>query len=303
MGTVVVLGSMNYDCIALVDAFPQPGTTLAARDLMFRLGGKGANQAVAAAAQDARVLMLGCAGLAYMDYLQRRSIDTAGVIVREDVPTGTALICVRPDAENTIVVGLGANATFTRAELEERKHLVAMGTVMLAQFESPLDVVAAALRMAKPMGTATCLNPSPWREGFAWGTCELDFVIVNEHEARKLLGRVVTNLGDIGWIRPALSEKAIHTLIVTRGHRSTLAFADKGPSYEIPILHVEAVDTVGAGDCFTGTFAARWAECRQLEPALRAASVAGALATLKPGAQEATPTTAEVDAALLRLDA
>ena len=307
MGTVVVLGSLNYDCIALVDAFPKPGNTVAARDLMFQLGGKGGNQAVAAAKQDAHVIMIGCvgddsAGVAYIDYLGRRNIATAGIIIREGVPTGTALICVNPQAENTIVVGLGANATITPAEVEAQSQLIARGTILLTQFEVPVEAAATALRLARPLGTTTCLNPSPWREGFPWGEVEIDFVIVNEHEAAQLLSKPVRSLGDLGWIREALTAKAINTLIVTRGSDSTLAFSSRGPSLEIPILEVEAVDTVGAGDCFTGAFAARWADSRQLEPALRAASVAGALATLKPGAQEATPSTAEVDAALLRLE-
>ncbi len=306
MGNVVVIGSLNYDCIALVDEFPRPGNTLMAKDLLFRLGGKGANQAVAAAAQGGNVFMIGSvgddgAGDAYKQYLERRNIRIDGLVTREGVATGTAMICVNSRAENTIVVGRGANGTLTPAEVEAQQQYIAMGTIMLAQLEVPLDAVVAGLKMARPMGTATCLNPSPWRSDFPWGEVELDFVIVNEHEARQLLGKPVLSLNDAEWIHDKIRDMNIHALIVTRGAHSTLTFTDSGPPLEIPVMVVEAVDTVGAGDSFSGAFAARWSELRALEPALRAASVAGSLATLKAGAQEATPTREEVDEALTGL--
>lgn len=303
MGNVVVLGSLNFDTIAMVDEFPKPGTTIVAKDLIFRLGGKGGNQAIAAARQEAQVMMIGAlgddsAGEAYLAVLKRRGVRTDGVYIRKGVPTGTAMICVNKNAENTIVVGLAANATLTAEEVEQQQPWISMGTIMLAQFEVPMEAVVAGLKLAKPMGTTTCLNPSPWREGFPWGEVELDFVIVNEHEAEQMLGRPVLSLGDIGWIREKTAAMGITTVIVTRGADSTLAFSNRGPSLEVPTLHVEPVDSVGAGDCFTGVFAARWAETRMLELSLRAASVAGSLATLKAGAQEAIPSREATDDAL-----
>lgn len=303
MGNVVVIGSLNFDTIALVDELPKPGHTLVAKELMFRTGGKGGNQAIAAARQGANVMMIGSigddsAGDAYLELLKHRGIRTEGVFVRPGQPTGTALICVDKRGENTIVVGLAANEMLTAEEVRDQQQWIAMGAVMLAQFEVPMEAIVAGLKLAKPMGTATCLNPSPWREGFPWGEVELDFVIVNEHEAEQLLGKPVRSLGDIGWIRAATTEKLINTLIVTRGADSTLAFSNRGPSLEVPTMPATPVDTTGAGDCFAGVFAARWAEWRMLELSLRAASVAGTLATLKAGAQEATPTREDVDHAL-----
>lgn len=303
MGNVVVLGSLNFDTVAVVDEFAKPGTTIIARSLSFRTGGKGGNQAIAAAKQGANVMMIGSvgddsAGDAYLQLLKHRGIRTDGVLVRKGTPTGTAMICVNKAAENTIVVGLGANELLTEIEVRDQQQWIAMSSVMLAQFEVPLDAVAAGLKLAKPMGTATCLNPSPWREGFPWGSVELDFVIVNEHEAAQLLGKPVRSLGDIGWIRQKTSEMAINTLIVTRGADSTLAFSNRGPSLEVPTMPATPVDTTGAGDCFAGVFVARWAEFRALELPLRAASVAGTLATLKPGAQDAIPDRDAVDEAL-----
>ena len=307
MGNVVVLGSLNYDCFAVVDEFPKPGQSLAARTLDFNLGGKGANQAVAAARQGANVAMIGCvgddsSGVAYIDYLRRRNVLTTGIVVREEAHTGTAMICVRKrDGENTIVVGGGANDTLTPAEVEAQQPLIAMGRIMLAQFEVPTECVVAGLKMAKPMGTAACLNPSPWRDDFPWGTLDLDFVIVNEDESASLLGDRPRRLGDEDWVLAKMREMRIDTLIITRGEASTLAFSNVLQSIEVPAMQVQPVDTVGAGDCFAGTFAARWAENREFEKSIRAANVAGALATMERGAQEAIPPKEVVDEALANL--
>jgi ribokinase len=307
MGNVVVVGSLNYDCIASVEEFPKPGQTVAASSLEFKLGGKGANQAVAASKQGANVALIGCvgddsAGGAYLEYLGRRSILSSGISVRADTDTGTAMICVRKrDGENVIVAGAGANGTLTPAEVETQQPLIAMGRILLAQFESPLDSVAAALKIARPMGTAACLNPSPWKDGFPWGEIELDFVIVNEDEAAQLLGRRVYRLADESWIVPLLRERRIAHLIITRGGFSTLAYRTEAESIEVPTLQIQPVDTVGAGDCFAGTFAARWAENREFRKSLLAANVAAALSTLAPGAQDAIPSKETVDEEIAKL--
>ncbi len=306
MAKVVVIGSLNHDCTAFVEDFPAPGNTVMAQGLLFRFGGKGANQAVAAAKQGAQVSMIGClgddaTGAAYRQALELQGINTSGIVIRSGVPTGTALICVNQHAENTIVVGEGANATLMPKEVEAQREAMALGDMLLTQFEVPMSAVVAGLKLAKSLHITTCLNPSPWREGFPWGDVELDFVIVNEHEARQLLGTEPLLIDDASWIGEKMQGLSISTLIVTRGADSTVVFRDQRPPLEIPVLVVKPVDTVGAGDAFAGTFAALWTETRDLELSLRAASVAGSLATLKAGAQEATPTRNEVDGALGRL--
>ena len=303
MGQVVVLGSLNRDCIAQVEALPPPGHTVVAKQLLYRFGGKGGNQAVAAAKQDAEVFMIGCvgddsAGQAYVQMLNEHGINTDGVVKRAGTPTGMAMISVDAQAENTIVVCLAANDTLTADEVVAQQPAIARGTIMLAQFEVPIGAVVEGLKLARHMGTTTCLNPSPWRDHFPWGEVEIDFVVVNEHEAAQLCGQPVLSLGEIGWVRDRIRELGIHTLIVTRGSDSTLAFSKVGPSFEVPSILVQPVDTVGSGDCFAGVFAARWSEGRMLEMSLRAACVAGSLATKKMGAQEGTPDRNDVDEAL-----
>ena len=306
MGHVTVLGSLNYDCISTVQDFPRPGQTVVARDLTFRLGGKGGNQAVAAARQGATVSMLACvgddsAGGEYLEALKLHGVETVGILTRSGQTTGMAMITVNDRAENMIVVSLGANATFTPDDLDERTTFVARATMLLVQLELPLETVMAGLRLAPMMGTSTCFNPSPWRADFPWGEVELDYVIVNQGEARELLERVVLHLGDGSWLMPKLHEKRIQTLIVTRGADSTLVFSQREGLMEIPTMQVSPVDTVGAGDCFAGAFAAHWVESRDLRKSLRAASVAGSLATLKVGAQESVPNRDKVEAALGQL--
>lgn len=301
MGHVTVIGSLNYDCITHVADFPRSGQTAAARALEFRLGGRGGLQAVAAVRQGASVSLLGAvgddsAGAEYLSALKLHSVETEGVIQRAGEPTGMAFITVNDRGETQTVLAAGANARFTPEDIEPLRPFVARASILLSQLELPLDTVVEALKLAPMMGTATCLNPSPWNEHFPWGAMELDFVIVNAAEVRDLLGRVVLHLGDGTWLMPRLEQLAIQTLIVTRGADSTLVFSRRHGLMEIPTLQVSLVDTTGAGDAFAGAFAAHWAESRDLTKALRAASVAGTLSTLKSGAMEAMPTREKVDA-------
>ena len=196
------------------------------------------------------------------------------------------------------MVGAGANGTLTADEVDARRAVIGAASILLAQFEVPLPAVVAGLKQAKLLGIAVCLNPSPWRDDFPWGDIALDFVIVNEHEASSLLGRERFTPGDASSIGGQLQSLKIGTLIVTRGAASTVVFSVEGDAMEVPVLAVDPVDTVGAGDCFAGVFAARWSRSGEVGTALRAASVAGSLATLKAGAQEATPSRDQVDAGM-----
>ncbi len=303
MGHVTVLGSLNQDCLIRVKEFPKIGQTIAAEALSYRLGGKGGNQALAARRQGATVSMLGSVGedtggAEYLRFLANEGVETEGVVTRPGTRTGMATILVNARADNMIVAHPGANAAHLPEDVEAQRVHVARATVLLAQLELPLETVLAGLELAPLMGCATCFNPSPWREDFPWGRVGLDFVIVNEGEARQLLGRNVLHLGESTWLMPKLEDYRIRTLIVTRGADSTLVFCRKDGLMEIPTAQVEPVDTVGAGDCFAGVFAARYSEARALQPSLRAASLAATLSTLREGAQEAIPDRELVEEAL-----
>jgi ribokinase len=271
MGRVLVLGSLNVDLVTHVERHPRPGETVLGEGLERLAGGKGANQAVAAASAGAEVVMLGAvgdddAGRSYVERLQRQGIDTAGVAVREDEPTGTALIVVDDSGENTIVVAAGANRT-VGDEAIAVIETAGPGDVLLAQLEVPLETVARASAIAARRGVRVVLNAAPYAvlPGDAFALA--DPVVVNEHEARML----------------ADTAGLPGSLLVTFGARGADWDGLRPPAVEVP--EAEVVDTTGAGDAFCGVLAAALARGEERENALRSALQAGADSVRHPGAQ------------------
>jgi ribokinase len=303
MGNVVVLGSLTLDTIALVDELPQSGAAVIATELLYRFGGKGGNQAVAAAKQGAQVMLIGSvgsdrAGETYLQSLNQQRILTHGIQVQQGQLTGASIICASAHQTSTTAVHLAANNALSIADVAAQKSWLNTSAILLAQLEAPLDAVAAALKLAKPQGVATCLHASPWRTGFPWGEVELDFVIANEHEASSLLGHPVNAQDDSAWINDKIAAMGIHTLIVMRDQQSTLAFSSLGPALEAPAPPKPRDHNIYGCDCFAGVFAARWAETRMLELSLRAASVASSLAVLQLDRQDIMPDRHATDDAL-----
>ena len=300
---VLVVGSLNVDYIAAVDRLPRPGQTLSATGLVQRFGGKGANQAMAAARQGGRVSMVGCvgaddAGCAYRRRLEAEGIDASGVTNTSKALTGTALIAVDRTAENMIVVAAGANGYLSPAHVRAQRGRLASAGVMLLQFEVPIAAVIEAVRLANRARVPVVLNPSPLKEGFPWGKCVLDTLIVNAGEAATIFGLPAGQLpGTLSRWQRALQRRGVGHLIITRGAKPTLWISADG-FRAVPTLSVKPVDTVGAGDAFAGAFAACLAEGLDTLTAIRYANCVGALATLKAGAQEAIPKQAAARQAL-----
>jgi ribokinase len=304
---VVVVGSLNIDYIAAVEHLPAAGETVAATGLVQRYGGKGANQAVAAARQGARVGMIGCvgaddAGRAYCQRLRAEGINVTGVTATTRALTGTALIAVDKAAENSIIVAAGANGALKPAAIRAQRRRIAFADILLVQLEVPMATVIEAVQVANRDQVPVVLNPSPLRDGFPWGTCILDTLIVNAGEAQAIFGLRPDYLpaGLTTWQR-ALAQRRIERLIITQGARPTVCIGAAG-YLKVPTLAVRPVDTVGAGDAFAGAFAARRAGSADLVSAIRHANCAGALATLKPGAQESIPDKALTEKAVRRLN-
>ena len=300
---VLVVGSLNIDYIAAVKRLPAAGETVAATGLVRRFGGKGANQAVAAARQGARVSMIGCVGAddegrAYCRRLRAEGIDTAGISATQKALTGTALIAVDQAAENTIIVAAGANGELKPAAIRAQRKRIASADILLLQLEVPMATVIEAVRIANQSRVPVVLNPSPLRDGFPWGKCGLDTLMVNAGEAEVIFGLPLTSLPLAlpKWQR-ALSKWRIERLIITRGAKPTLCVSAAG-YLKVPTLKVRPVDTVGAGDAFAGSFAARLTGGGDIVNTIRHANCAGALATLKAGAQEAIPNRARTEKAL-----
>jgi ribokinase len=302
----VVIGSLNIDYIASVERLPAAGETVPASKLIQRFGGKGANQAVAAARQGASVSLVGCVGAddngrAYRRRLRDEGIDASAVRLTHRALTGTALIAVDRSAENSIIVAPGANGELTPAACCAAARLIRSASVVLLQFEIPMKTVTQAVRIANRAGVAAVLNPSPLRSDFPWGQIGLDTLIANELEAEAIFGLKVNSVrARLSSWREVLVQKRISRLVITRGAKTTLCI-EAGALLEAPVLKVTPVDTVGAGDAFAGTFAARKASGLETRRAIRYANCAGALATLKPGAQESMPTRAATEKAFRRL--
>ncbi|MFD1720912.1 PfkB family carbohydrate kinase [Amnibacterium endophyticum] len=267
MVDVWVLGSLNVDVVVRVPRHPRPGETLLGGDPETGFGGKGANQAVAAAVAGARVRMIGAVGddpegRAYRERLTAFGVDVAGLRTAPS-PTGRAFIAVSDDGENTIIVSPGANAAVGRQEIEALAP--AEGDVVLLQLEVGLDVVAEAARRAREAGARVVLNVAPYADLPADVLALADPVVANASEAAQL----------------AASGLRSPRLLVTRG--------EQGSSWGdvlVPAGRVEAVvDTTGAGDTYCGALAAALAEGADQEAAMRSASEAAAVAVGRRGAQ------------------
>ena len=296
---IIVIGSINLDLIAKVDRLPAPGETVRGSGFTTTPGGKGANQALAAARAGAKVRMVGAVGKdnfapEALACLRDGKVDLSGV-GETFASTGTALIMVGDDGENIIAVVPGANDSVLPGDLS--KAFLANGDVALLQHEIPLQTVDAALDAARAAGAITVLNTAPFRSEAAALLGKADYVVANETEF-DLYGEVLSLKGRD---RPArmrdFAGKTGRTIVVTLGGDGVLA-ATPDDFLTVPALKITPVDTVGAGDTFCGYFAAGLSSGLPLEQALTRAAAAGSLACLKPGAQPAIPQAADVDAAL-----
>lgn len=295
IGRVVVVGSANVDLVVGVPRHPAGGETILGGDLRRSPGGKGANQAVAAArAGGADTTFVGALGRDEAADVLLASLGRAGVrtdtLDRADVATGTALITVSPDGENAIVVAPGANS-HVRIGPAQAERIVA-ADVILAQLEIPLDTVIAAAR-ARRDGALLVVNAAPSRElpDDLWR--EVDVLVVNEHEAAGLAGVEAAGGAAPESLAKALLER-VPAVVVTLGGEGSLVARRAVPAVRIPATRVTAVDTTGAGDTYCGVLAAALARGAELADAARLAGIAGALAVTSRGAQDAVPAAADV---------
>ncbi|RWP30263.1 ribokinase [Mesorhizobium sp.] len=296
---IIVVGSINLDLIANVDRLPAPGETVRGSGFSTAPGGKGANQALAAARAGAKVRMVGAVGkdnfaTEALALLRDGKIDLSGV-GETFASTGTALIMVADDGENVIAVVPGANDSVVTGDLS--KAFMKKGDVVLLQQEIPLQTVDAALDAARAAGAVTVLNTAPFRAEAAAFLGKADYVVANETEF-DLYGEALSLSGRD---RPArmrdFAGTTGRTIVVTLGGDGVLA-ATPADLLMVPALNVTPVDTVGAGDTFCGYFAAGLSSGLPLDQALARAAAAGSLACLKPGAQPAIPLAKDVEAAL-----
>ncbi|MEV5881794.1 ribokinase [Streptomyces sp. NPDC052020] len=294
---LLVVGSANADLVIGVERRPGPGETVLGSDLAVHPGGKGANQAVAAARLGARTALLARVGAddhgrLLLESQRAAGVDTVGVLVG-DAPTGVALITVDPSGDNSIVVSPGANARLTPEDVRAAGSLFHASRVVSAQLEIPLETVVEVVRNLPP-DRRFVLNPSPPRPlpGEVLAAC--DPLIVNEHEARVVLGDACVSGEPEDWARILLA-KGPRSVVVTLGAAGALVASSAGV-VRVPSVSVDAVDTTGAGDAFTAALAWRLGTGSDLVRAAAYAARVGAAAVTRPGAQASYPTAAEVDA-------
>lgn len=280
---VCVIGSANLDVVARCQRHPMPGETLLGTSLAEHAGGKGLNQAVAAARSGARTTMIGAVGndepgVRLRAVLDDNGIDSSYVAVSNDI-TGRAIIVVDDHGENTIVVVPGANGAVRLPQALPRCRVV------VAQLEVPLATVTAGFAAARAAGAMTVLNPAPAADLTAELLGLADVVVPNEHELELLGGA------------DRLIELGVRALVVTRGAQGVDLITPEGRQHVAP-FRVSVVDTTGAGDAFCGSMCARLAAGDDLATAVRWGAAAGALATTVAGAVPAQPTASAIEALL-----
>ncbi|MBE8469655.1 ribokinase [Streptomyces justiciae] len=294
---LLVVGSANADLVIGVERRPAAGETVLGSDLAVHPGGKGANQAVAAARLGASTALLARVGddghgRLLLDSLRSAGVDTVGVLVG-GAPTGVALITVDPSGDNSIVVSPGANGRLTPEDVRAAGSLFHASRVVSAQLEIPLETVVAVASSLAP-DSRFVLNPSPPRPLPAVLLAACDPLIVNEHEAKVILGDSAIGDDPEDWARILLA-KGPRSVVVTLGAEGALV-ASKDGVRRVASVKVDAVDTTGAGDAFTAALAYRLGTGASLEEAAAYAARVGAAAVTKEGAQDSFPTAAEVDA-------
>ncbi|MCM2575925.1 ribokinase [Streptomyces meridianus] len=299
---LVVVGSANADLVVGVERRPGAGQTVLGSDLAVHPGGKGANQAVAAARLGARTALLArigddAHGRMLLDVQRRAGVDTAGVLVG-GAPTGVALIVVDPSGDNSIVVSPGANARLGPGDVRAAGAMLRAARVVSLQLEIPLESVAETVRTAAAVDTRVVLNPSPPAPLPDDVLAACDPLVVNEHEAKALLAGDPASDDDSpeAWAE-ALLARGPRSVVVTLGAAGALvARADGGAgTVTVPSPAVRAVDTTGAGDAFTGALAWRLGAGDDLETAVRFAVRVGAAAVKRTGAQQSFPTLDELE--------
>ena len=297
MADIIVVGSLNTDLVVQAPRFPGPGETISGEDLQIIPGGKGANQAVAAARQGLSVAMAGRVGNdsfgpELIENLKRNNVDVSHVQIDPSSATGTAIIVVAEGGQNSIVLSPGGNGRVSAEDLARvpfSEH-----KLLLLQLEIPVETVLEAARRARESGLRVLLNPAPARSLPDELLSLPDFIVPNESELSLLSGLPVNDIPSAEAAARSLLERGIRNVIVTLGAKGALIVNGEITKH-IPPFQVEVVDTTAAGDAFIGGFASSLLENRSLEEAVRYGCACGALAATKFGAQPSLPTRAEVE--------
>lgn len=297
---IAVIGSSNIDLIMTMDRLPKPGETVIDADFFQVYGGKGANQAVAAARAGGTVYFVSCVGQdAYtppmLANFEADGIDGTYIFQSGDKPSGHALILIEKGGENSIAVAPGANYQLSVEWVEKALQGMPRPGLIILQCEIPADTTARVIDWAADQEVAVLWNFAPARD-FALGHIgKVEFLVLNESEAEFLSGEAVSGMESARKAATVLLAKGVRQVLITLGKAGVL-YVSAEASYQVPAFTVEAVDTTAAGDVFCGAFGVAWQEGQAIPDALRFACAASALAVQRLGAQPSAPSRAEITA-------
>jgi ribokinase len=295
---IVVLGSINMDLVIRCAHLPRPGETIIGKSCTEVPGGKGANQAVAAARAGGAVTMIGRVGddafsARLLANLKNENVNTDSVKPALDCPSGVAVVAVDDHGENAIMVVPGANGRLCSDDVAHAAGLIRQADLLLIQLEVPLDTVAAAISVAQQSEVPVILNPAPMPASLPDELIRVDVLCPNQSEASVILGKRVESIEDACEAATQIRARGVDNVIVTLGSSGAVV-ADQSGVRHIAPFEVTAVDTTAAGDAFAGALAVRLARGDPLSTAAQFASAAGAIAATRHGAQPSMPTADEV---------
>ena len=298
MKKILVVGSLNMDLVVRVQNLPKLGETILGDAFYENPGGKGANQAVAAARLGAHVSMIGkigkdAYGSALLENLGKNDIDTDGIII-SDVITGRAVIEVDSMGNNNIVVIPGSNMELTKEDIDEKKEIMEKADIVILQQEIPISTVEYVLEQAKKSGKITILNPAPAQKIEDNILKLVDYLILNETELELITGSETIKDEEYPNIINDLQKRGSKNIILTLGEKGGI-YTEENEINAYKALKVKAVDTTAAGDSFIGAFALKLAEGRKIEEAVNFAVAVSALTVTKIGAQQSLPTKVEIN--------
>ena len=294
---ISVVGSIHMDFIIFVGRFPKPGETITGKGFEMQPGGKGANQAVAAARLGKEVYMIGRVGDDYVGdqlirNLKENKVNTFHVFKTPGVHSGIALITVDSKGENTIVVAPGADNYLLPKDIDDAEESLKKSKILLIQYEIPPETIQYAVKKAKNLGLTVIVNPAFVRKLPNEFYKYVDILTPNRLEALEITGeKTVLEAGR------KLLKMGVGTVVITLGAEGALVFHGKG-HFKIPAVKVKPVDTTGAGDAFNGALAVAILEEKSIEEAVKFASAAAALKVTKPGAQRGLPSREELESFL-----
>lgn len=297
MGKIIVIGSSNTDLVTRVERFPKAGETIEGKHFMLAMGGKGANQAIAAQRLGGDVEFITSIGNDLngqnaLKYYRKEGLAVESSLIIKDTPSGTATILVDANGENCIVITPGANNALSPDHVAERSEHIQSANLLLLQMEIPYETVKESCRIASEAGTKIMLNVAPARKLDPEVIRLVDILVVNETEAEFISGEKMNEVGEQAVVDKLLALGA-KSVVLTLGRKGCI-MKNETEYHEIPAFEVKSVDSTGAGDTFCGALAAGLSEGRNWKDSLIFASAASAICVTRMGAQPSIPTKIEV---------